>query len=108
MSASNRNSADIETAGLRHATDMPHEDRIGRPEDTISNPGTVKINVKGAFILDEDSSSKSPIESEGVYYENKDIRLPHHTGLVSHVAVDVSFPLFPAHRILPAISTFSM
>lgn len=92
MSVSNRNSADLDTAGLRHATDMPHDDRVGRLEDAISNPGSVKINVKGAFILDEDSSSKSPIESEGVHYENKDIRLPHHTGLVSHVAVDVSFP----------------
>ncbi|KAJ9205079.1 hypothetical protein DTO164E3_1702 [Paecilomyces variotii] len=89
MSVSNRNSADLDPAGLRHATDMSHDDRVGRLEDAISNPGSVKINVEGAFILDEDSSSKSPIESEGVHYENKDIRLPHHTGLVSHVAVDI-------------------
>jgi hypothetical protein len=39
-----------------------------------------------------------------VHYENKDIRLPHHTGVVSHVAVDVSRELCPALRPVPAIS----
>lgn len=64
-----------------------------RLEEAISNPGAVKINVKGAFIVDDEPRSRSPVEAEGVHYENKDIRLPHHTGVVSHVAVDVSWSL---------------
>lgn len=69
-----------------------------RLEEAISNPGAVKINVTGAFIVDDEPRSRSPIEADGVHYENKDIRLPHHTGVVSHVAVDVSweFPLSPS------------
>ncbi|KAJ5220136.1 hypothetical protein N7468_009340 [Penicillium chermesinum] len=63
--------------------------RASRLEEAISNPGAVKINVTGAFIVDEEPRSRSPIEADGVHYENKDIRLPHHTGLVSHVAVDI-------------------
>ncbi|PKY07866.1 pantothenate kinase pank [Aspergillus campestris IBT 28561] len=58
-------------------------------EKAITNPGAVKINVEGAFIVDEDPRSKSPVRTEGVHYEGSDIRLPHHTGLVSHVAVDI-------------------
>lgn len=64
--------------------------RPNRLEEAITNPGAVKINVKGAFIVDDEPRSRSPVEAEGVHYENKDIRLPHHTGVVSHVAVDVS------------------
>lgn len=63
--------------------------RATRLEQAISNPGAVKINVKGAFIVDEDPRSKSPVRTDGVHYEGHDIRLPHHTGLVSHVAVDI-------------------
>lgn len=71
------------------------ESRRSRPrlEEAITNPGAVKINVTGAFIVDDEPRSKSPVDAEGVHYENKDIRLPHHTGVVSHVAVDVS-PFF--------------
>ncbi|KAK2751418.1 hypothetical protein FQN55_000692 [Onygenales sp. PD_40] len=60
-------------------------------EDAISNPGAVKINVKGAFIVDHEEESPAPNGSakDGVHYERKDIRLPHHTGVVSHVAVDI-------------------
>lgn len=64
--------------------------RPNRLEAAITNPGAVKINVTGAFIVDDEPRSKSPVDAEGVHYENKDIRLPHHTGVVSHVAVDVS------------------
>ncbi|KAJ5116304.1 hypothetical protein N7456_000652 [Penicillium angulare] len=64
--------------------------RRSRLEEAITNPGAVKINVTGAFIVDDDEPrSRSPIETDGVHYENKDIRLPHHTGVVSHVAVDI-------------------
>ncbi|OOQ85087.1 Pantothenate kinase [Penicillium brasilianum] len=74
-------------------SDMTTEPDIRRKgprlEEAISNPGAVKINVKGAFIVDDEPRSRSPVEAEGVHYENKDIRLPHHTGVVSHVAVDI-------------------
>ncbi|PYH93405.1 pantothenate kinase [Aspergillus ellipticus CBS 707.79] len=63
--------------------------RGGRLEQAITNPGAVKINVKGAFIVDDDPRSKSPVRTDGVHYEGHDIRLPHHSGLVSHVAVDI-------------------
>jgi hypothetical protein len=62
---------------------------------------SVKINVEGAFIVDEDCDDHSPSasvysSSDHVHRENKDIRLPHHTDVVSHVAVDVCAipPLF--------------
>lgn len=67
---------------------VPQSSRSGRLE-AITNPGTVKINVKGAFIVDDEPRSKSPVNTDGVHYEHKDIRLPHHKGVVSHVAVDV-------------------
>lgn len=73
------------------ADSAPHSSRAGRLE-AITNPGAVKINVKGAFIVDDEPRSKSPVNTNGVHYENKDIRLPHHKGIVSHVAVDVSLP----------------
>lgn len=90
MSTSNRTSADLDTAGFRHSAKLS-SDRI---EEAITNPGAVKINVKGAFIVEDESPTRSPVEGEGIHYERKDIRLPHHTGVVSHVAVDVSLPLF--------------
>ncbi|KAL2850741.1 fumble-domain-containing protein [Aspergillus pseudoustus] len=67
----------------------PTPTRTPRLEQAITNPGSVKINVKGAFIVDDDPRSKSPVRTDGVHYEGHDIRLPHHTGVVSHVAVDI-------------------
>ncbi|KAJ6031373.1 hypothetical protein N7540_002105 [Penicillium herquei] len=73
------------------SSDRPLEPdgRRSRLEEAITNPGAVKINVTGAFIVDDEPRSRSPVEADGVHYENKDIRLPHHTGVVSHVAVDI-------------------
>ncbi|CRG82813.1 type II pantothenate kinase [Talaromyces islandicus] len=60
-------------------------------EDAIINPGAVKINVQGAYIVDDQPPTPDSIpDGDGVHYERKDIRLPHHTSVVSHVAVDVS------------------
>ncbi|RMJ24230.1 Pantothenate kinase [Aspergillus sp. HF37] len=70
------------------AVSQQHPSRAGRLE-AITNPGAVKINVKGAFIVDDEPRSKSPVITDGVHYESKDIRLPHHKGVVSHVAVDI-------------------
>lgn len=65
-------------------------------DSTIIRPGSVRINVKGAFIVDPDSSSpKDPAAAAATgrisptHHETSDIRLPNHTAVVSHIAVDV-------------------
>ena len=57
-------------------------------EDTIQHPGSVRINVQGAFIVDEEQPDTP--QSEDYEHDPHDIRLPNHTSVVSHVAVDVS------------------
>jgi type II pantothenate kinase len=61
-------------------------------DSTIIHPGSVKINVKGAFIVDQDSGSPngSTVHANGGSYDTNDIRLPNHTAVVSHIAIDVS------------------
>lgn len=58
----------------------------------ITHPGSVRINVQGAFIVDEESDLQSG--SGGRHHDTKDIRLPNHTAVVSHVAVDVSLDIY--------------
>jgi type II pantothenate kinase len=60
-------------------------------DSTITHPGNVKINVTGAFIVDQDSGSPTNGHgsTNGGSYDTKDIRLPNHTAVVSHIAVDV-------------------
>jgi hypothetical protein len=63
-------------------------------DSTIIHPGSVKINVTGAFIVDQDSGSPtngSVANTNGGSHDTKDIRLPNHTAVVSHIAVDVCF-----------------
>lgn len=72
-----------------------------RPSRVPPLATSVKINVEGAFIVDEESEGHSPAASshtasDYVHWENKDIRLPHHTDVVSHVAVDVCWPQLPS------------
>lgn len=86
----------------------PRERRnsVERMREALENPGTVKINVKGAFIVDDEESEATDEEKTGDSGDgrrrqttspkarspqgrSKDIRLPHHTDVVSHVAVDV-------------------
>ncbi|KID72548.1 Pantothenate kinase [Metarhizium brunneum] len=66
--------------------------------NTITRPGSVKINVQGAFIVDPDTSTPavgSTTNSHGngrgspTHHETSDIRLPNHTAVVSHIAVDI-------------------
>lgn len=65
-------------------------------DSTITRPGSVRINVKGAFIVDPDTSSPASGNSQAsaagspTHHETSDIRLPNHTAVVSHIAVDVS------------------
>ncbi|KAL7796482.1 fumble domain-containing protein [Trichoderma ceciliae] len=64
-------------------------------DSTITRPGSVKINVKGAFIVDPDAAT--PAQGNGSengrvspsHHETSDIRLPNHTAVVSHIAVDI-------------------
>lgn len=80
-------------------------EHIGRPrtatttaeiDSTIIHPGSVKINVKGAFIVEQEPKSPGTHGLNGRsgspdhHHQTKDIRLPNHTAVVSHIAVDVS------------------
>jgi hypothetical protein len=75
-------------------------------DSTITRPGSVKINVKGAFIVDPDAST--PAQANGSdngrvspsHHETSDIRLPNHTAIVSHIAVDVG-AVFASSRVSP-------
>ncbi|UNI24382.1 Pantothenate kinase [Purpureocillium takamizusanense] len=65
-------------------------------DDTITRPGSVRINVKGAFIVDPDTRTPAPRAAQGnggrgspTHPETSDIRLPYHTAVVSHIAVDI-------------------
>uniref|UniRef100_A0A8H7NKB1 Pantothenate kinase n=1 Tax=Bionectria ochroleuca TaxID=29856 RepID=A0A8H7NKB1_BIOOC len=74
----------------------PDKPRLTTSTDEINNtiirPGSVKINVKGAFIVDPDTAT--PALSNGgrhspTHHETSDIRLPNHTAVVSHIAIDI-------------------
>ncbi|KAK6522079.1 hypothetical protein TWF281_002648 [Arthrobotrys megalospora] len=55
-------------------------------DSTIVHPGTIRINVSGAFIVDEEAGSPpKALKPSGT----NDIRLPHHSSEVSHIAVDI-------------------
>lgn len=68
-------------------------------DNTISHPGSVKINVEGAFIVDRDSTSPNRSGVDGANHETTDIRLPNHTAVVSHIAVDVRYPPWCVARL---------
>lgn len=71
---------------------MPSTEDI---DSTINRPGSVKINVKGAFIVDPDTATPASAvggvngRSSPTHPETSDIRLPNHTAVVSHIAVDI-------------------
>lgn len=102
MSNLRRQSAEIDAA-VSSATISKAEEpgKRMRLDRTISNPGAVKFNVEGAFIVDDEANAKNGVGPEGIHYEHKDIRLPHHTGVVSHVAVDVSRDEVVCTRLKP-------
>lgn len=66
-------------------------------DHTITRPGSVKINVTGAFIVDPDTATPAIGSNNAVgngrvsptHAPTSDIRLPNHTAVVSHIAVDV-------------------
>lgn len=90
MIPSTPSSSDGEVLGQGHALERQ------KTNETIMHPGDVRINVKGAFIVDATSPLGTPPPSEGFdvdgeeYQQDpKGIRLPHHKAVVSHIAVDV-------------------
>ena len=72
-------------------------------QQAIAQPGSIKINVTGASIIDHEDEDSSPdrsptsshadhseMDGEHSYQHHKrDIRLPNHTAVVSHVAADI-------------------
>jgi len=79
-------------------------------DETLSHPGSVRINVKGAFIVDQDAGTPTTptgSRSGSPGHQTKDIRLPNHTAVVSHIAVDVRilsflFPHFADFPLTPS------
>jgi len=71
---------------LNSLTTSKFEERAAVP-----HPGTIKINVQGAFIVDDQPPTPVPERTDEFDYshDTNDIRLPNHTNVVSHVAVDV-------------------
>lgn len=68
-------------------------------QQAIAQPGSIKINVTGAYIIDHEdddaspdrspTSSHSENEEHSFQHHKRDIRLPNHTAVVSHVAADI-------------------
>ena len=58
-------------------------------DETILAPGAVRINVQGAFIVDQVEAHEDSLSEDGAQHDSKDIRLPNHKGAVSHVALDI-------------------
>lgn len=55
------------------------------------NPGSIEIDVKGAFIVDDDDDLDGQAEGRTTPPgpDTRDIALPHHTAEVSHISVDI-------------------
>jgi hypothetical protein len=63
---------------------------------TLQSALDVRIDVKGAYIVDDDDRGDEDVEvewedEEDYQHDSSDIRLPHHHNVVSHMAVDVSY-----------------
>lgn len=85
------------SASRSQPADISSPPAFGRPrrttaqsdiQEAILHPGNVRINVQGAFIVDEEHPGTP--QSEDYEHDPKDIRLPNHTAVVSHIALDVS------------------
>ena len=66
-------------------------------QHAISDPGSIKINVSGAYIINHEEpvtepspdGTVTPPEEHAYEHDKRDIRLPNHTAVVSHVAADI-------------------
>ena len=66
-----------------------HDRRKSLLDETVLSPGAIKINVQGAFIVDQVDSTPSNQPDDGAQHDTRDIRLPNHKAVVSHVALDI-------------------
>lgn len=66
-----------------------HERRNSLLNHTILPPPAVNINVQGAFIADQVASYTGSQPDHGAQYDTREIRLPNHKAVVSHVALDI-------------------
>ena len=78
--------------------------RTSALDETILSPGAVKINVQGAFIVDEDVIHEEAPGEDGAQHDTRDIRLPHHEAVVSHVALDVRITRYLLDLMPAAVS----
>lgn len=99
------------TSSSPPTTNGDHVASAPPPDPAVPYPGTIKINVQGAFIVDDEGSPRVSVsgdediddeDAEPLEYKHdiEDIRLPNHTAVVSHVAVDVRWT--SSHAILCA------
>ncbi|KAF2747928.1 fumble-domain-containing protein [Sporormia fimetaria CBS 119925] len=58
-------------------------------DDTILNPGTVRINATGAQIEEHEEEEPLTPRSDDYEHDKMDILLPNHRGIVSHIAIDI-------------------
>lgn len=88
------------------------ERRLTNPAgQEVPHPGDVRINVKGAFIVDGDEEVGTPgedFDENGYQHDRKDIRLPNHKAVVSHIAVDVRRLVFPPLSLTLCLSSLSL
>ncbi|KKA27956.1 hypothetical protein TD95_001213 [Thielaviopsis punctulata] len=81
--------ASLSSAGSRRWSRPQPSPATQKIDTTITRPGAVRINVQGAFIVDS-ADPKSPSNgSSPSRRETSDIRLPNHTAVVSHIAIDI-------------------
>ncbi|GAM90946.1 hypothetical protein ANO11243_089930 [Dothideomycetidae sp. 11243] len=89
-----------ELPALRSAKRRRVSSSAAEMETAILEPGSIKINVSGAYLINHDEpspessgteQSPSPVSEEEPAFEHdkRDIRLPNHTATVSHVAADI-------------------
>ncbi|KAI5846330.1 pantothenate kinase [Morchella snyderi] len=71
------------------APQRPVRPRKNTTFEQLDRPGSVRINVRGAFIDSEEPLTPPRTGSPPRGHVTKDIRLPHHKADVSHIAVDI-------------------
>ena len=79
-----QNCAHQSSANMERRVSYLEERRTSYLEEAILSPGNVEINVQGAFIAEEENHW-----IDGMQRDTRDIRLPNHKTVVSHVALDV-------------------
>ncbi|KAK4125326.1 fumble-domain-containing protein [Parathielavia appendiculata] len=77
---------------------------IAEIDETLSHPGSVRINVKGAFIVDQETSTPTTPDGRSGSpgrHETKDIRLPNHTAVIGGSLAKLVYFSREAHTTEP-------